>query len=275
MQARLRAGVFCLAMALLVVNVVGLFVAPARHPLAIDSAEHKQGLQLISAREAGASLARLTPTDSADHLQQVTAIIASGLRHYWPEEGEYDPHTALRIHENWAVALLGWTERALVVAGILERYRFARLERLGYERILNKGVGFCSQASLALASYLTRVGLEARLIGLDGHVVVASRAGEQDYLLDPDYNVVIRASLEQVEAAPSLAERAYLAAGYSPDLAAGLATIYGPAGNYVGGPASYHPRHANLQLLLPLAKWGLPVIALLLLLIFRNRGAAA
>lgn len=271
MRKRLSLGAFCLAVALLVTNAVGLFVAPARHPLALEGATHKQGLPLISAQEATANLAALEPAQTKEYLQQATAVVASGIRHYWPEQGEYDADAALQFHENWAAALLGWMERGLVAAGAIGEYRFARLERLGYQQILSKGVGYCSQASLALASYLTSVGVDARLVGLDGHVVVAARAGGREYLLDPDYNVVIEGPLEAVEAAPSSVADVYLAAGYPPALALELAVIYGPGGNYVGGPDSYHPRHPTLHWLLLVAKWGVPMIAMLPFLVARMR----
>ena len=275
MRIPITTSLFILAVALLVTNTVGLLVAPARHPLALEPIQHKQGLRLLPADEARTTLTALAPSHTGDFLTRSTEIVASGIRHYWPNEHEYDSHAALQFHENWLVAALGWGERLLFSAGALGEYRFARLERLGYDRILSKGVGFCSQVSRALASYLAEVGVDARLVGLDGHVVVASRADGQEYLLDPDYNVVIRASLQEVENAPELAARAYTAAGYSAELAQQLATFYGADGNFVGGVDTYHPRQRFLRRALDALKWGLPVVVIMLVLVARRSSRTA
>jgi hypothetical protein len=261
---------FCSCL-LLVLNCVGLLVSPARHPLAGEKIEHKQGLRLVSAEQVRVELDALVPAATAAFLRRATAIIAGGVRHHWPDENQFDSNVALQIQENWVAALAGWVERPLVGVGLLGKYRFARLERVDHEDILNKGVGLCSQVSLALASYLTSVGIPARLVGLDGHVVVAARAGQQPYLLDADYNVAIAASLSEAEASTVLVAQAYASAGYPPKLANELAVIFGPAGNYVGGPASYHPRHGVIYGALAALKWGVPLVMLLLAVIARRR----
>lgn len=276
MRIGLSIGIFILAFALFAANVIGLLVEPERHALALERVGHKQGLRLLPAAEVIAKLDRLRPDDPEHHLLRATELIAGGIYHYWPDEDAYDADVTLQIYENWAVALLGWAERVLVAGGVLNQYRFARLERLDHADILHKGIGRCSQASLALSSYLVRAGVDARLVGLDGHVVVAARAGGQDYLLDPDYNVVIQAPLQAVQNSPRLAASAYLGAGYSAEVAEELALIFGPEGNFVGGAHSYHPRHALINVLVALLKWGVPLVAMLLVLFawrHRHRGS--
>ncbi|MDE5879523.1 MAG: hypothetical protein K2G99_05825 [Desulfovibrio sp.] len=49
--------------------------------------------------------------------------------------------------------------------------------------------GFCHQASYILAKILTRKGIDAAPLGINGHVVVLVKEGGADYLFDPAYGV--------------------------------------------------------------------------------------
>ncbi len=106
------------------------------------------------------------------------------------------------------------------------------------------GVGFCSQHAIAISDYLREKGVEARPFGLDGHVVARVEAAGAEWILDPDYALIMRRSVEEAGADFEGTRDAYLAAGVEPSIAAHVAATFGPGGNteyeitFVGTDAS-------------------------------------
>jgi hypothetical protein len=67
------------------------------------------------------------------------------------------------------------------------------------EPALRRGYGYCSQRALIVASMLERQQIPGRMVGLSGHVVAMTTLPDgREYILDPDYNVVIPYSLEYI-----------------------------------------------------------------------------
>ena len=57
-------------------------------------------------------------------------------------------------------------EKIVFHNGGLKKIRFGRLERFDYSAALAKGVGFCSQQSLALVDILNENNVDAYMVGL-------------------------------------------------------------------------------------------------------------
>jgi hypothetical protein len=163
--------------------------------------------------------------------------------------------------ENWLLATLQrlevWSQ-----GGSSERLRLAFYERRNYRTILAKGVGICSQASLAIADYLGRQGLPARIASLDGHVVAATEANGQPYLLDADFDVVLPMSLHQAESDAAHVAEAYVRRGYAQPVADRLARLYGREGNQEIAPDDYMPSAAQTLMWTQIGAWTAPLAAL-------------
>jgi hypothetical protein len=71
---------------------------------------------------------------------------------------------------------------------------------------IERGIGLCGNVSSALVGVLRQHGIDARFVGLTGHVVVENGAW---CILDPDVGVVIPNSLSEIENDPSIARRSY------------------------------------------------------------------
>jgi hypothetical protein len=120
------------------------------------------------------------------------------------------------LWENWTLHTLG------VMNPSLRKYRY-----WDHEKEFERGIGLCGNLSSVLVGYLAENGIPAKVVGLQGHVVVTAevRPGVW-YIFDPDYGVVIPHSLEQIESEPSLAEAAYRNGAKVPD-AASLPMVVG------------------------------------------------
>jgi hypothetical protein len=101
---------------------------------------------------------------------------------------------------------LSWIETALNPfffthirsEGILARSRFT--------------CGYCSQRTAVTASILNSSGIDAKAMGLDGHVVVRFIEGGQEYFSDPDYGVGPYRYVQDAKIMHSTIKHAYSAA---------------------------------------------------------------
>jgi hypothetical protein len=122
-----------------------------------------------------------------------------------------------------------------------------RRERADWRTALTVGVGYCSQQALALTGFLRERGVEARTVGLDGHVVTVAMTPVGEWVLDPDYGVVLRHPLAEVARRPDIVRTVYGDAGYAVDKVERLVEIYaaGKNGEYGGTRIGAPSRRAD------------------------------
>ncbi|MEO5365434.1 MAG: hypothetical protein H7831_03605 [Magnetococcus sp. WYHC-3] len=217
--------------------------------------------------EAVTALLERYPHDPARFARELTLAISGTMGH--PEDPVNDRH--LRV--------MPWHDPLLALAPYLRAWWGGGPLRLAYEfrdaqRGLLRGVGLCSQHSLVLAGLLEQRGIETRIWGLGGHVVVSAQVGPLDnpwWILDADYGVVIPLGMRALEQNPGLAIPYYAASmEHVPHLdsreqAEGVSTLYGPENNHVyAGVATYGQRIAQVELLSARLKWALPTLLLLI-----------
>jgi hypothetical protein len=211
------------------------------HPLRDAAAECKPGLACIDADEAIARLEALDPS-TEEGLVEANRIFAAAILHHWPARADEAPDTAVRLYEDLP---LWWEMRAAAALGDDEDWAaLAWRERGRWRSAIRMGVGFCSQHAIAISDYLREKGVAARPFGLDGHVVARVETSQGEWILDPDYALVMRRSIEEAGADLEGTRDAYLAAGVEPSIAADVAATFGPEGNteytitFVGGDPS-------------------------------------
>ena len=244
------------SLALLLWTGYGHFTRIEQHPHNAQALKHKDNLPRISYQEAKQQLADLSGTPRSV-AEQATAIVASRVINYWPQpEDNNDPQIYRSWGENWILSLLAHGEALAVDFGWQGPRRFTRLERFELDRILQKGVGFCSQVSIALQEFLMSRGIESELAGLGGHVVLQVNFSEGPVIMDPDYNVILPGGITEIEASPELVGPYYARRGYSEQRAEWMVETYGRDGN-----APYGTRIALLVEFLGVLKWAIPGIA--------------
>lgn len=80
-----------------------------------------------------------------------------------------------------------------------------KLEFCNAEKALERGWGYCSQRSLILQDILRKNGLRARTVKINNHVILLFWPDqEREYILDPDFNIVIPLPLQYVAEHPEI-----------------------------------------------------------------------
>lgn len=214
-------------------NLAGLDHAPSRHPSTVEATAQKAGIPLKAADEVIHQLEGNLLIESEQDVNQLMKVFSSGVMHYWPEPGETDAEILYDWRENWFLALTGRLEILMFDVGLMSAPKISRLERFDYRDIIAKGVGFCSQVSLAVTDYLQGKGVPSYVWGLDGHVVsvVGPLSDALEYVIDADYGVYLPYSRAEIEQSPELIRNIYLDAGYDSQLADKLVGYYGSEGN--------------------------------------------
>lgn len=200
----------------------------APHSKRVASVECKPGLACIDIDAAMRALESLD-VSTAEGIAEANAIFAAAMLHYWPDKGMHDPEIQCHAWEDATI----WSElRRARAAGDEKRVaNLEWLERTRWRAALRLGVGYCSQQAIALADYLDERGVDARVVGLDGHVVAVAETPSGQWVLDPDHDVVLRMPLREAARSRAEVERIYIEAGIPQEIAALRAEQFGPEGN--------------------------------------------
>jgi hypothetical protein len=246
---RIRAATICLSLGLvlLALEVWGELRQAGRHPAALAASD--RGGPVLSPEEVVARLREAEAlVDFEARLRAVTSAFAGGIVHYWPEHGPPDPLLWPSPAEDWPLHVVA---RLTAMSGV---------EALDWRAAVRRGVGFCSQAALAVADYLGEQGVPANMVELDGHVVAAATAPNgRTYLLDADYDVLLPFGLETAEREPARVADAYQVASVPAAEAARIAGIYGPAGNGATSVFWYRPKLHVVALVSTWLVWLIPL----------------
>jgi hypothetical protein len=239
-----------LGLILIIFNIVGLFI-----PIAV----HKSNLVRRSYQESLEALNRLDNSLAPEQLAaEANLIIAARIVHYWPAPGKSDHHVMRSFLENWFLAGMQRGEAWLANKGLTE-IDIARVGRRDYRPILAKGVGLCGMAAIALIDYLDSKGIQAKLLGLENHVVVYVSVHGRNYILDPDNGVMIA----DVPTPPgrSIAKivAAYRDAGYSSAKVQKLERTYAAPRMRLYELAGFQGGNRRLLITAEITKWIVPL----------------
>lgn len=290
----LRAAATCggaAGVALLALNLFGVVAPPASlvgHPDTVplfDRADfYPEGRSgrpdvVYAFDDATARLGRAAELSVPERIALVADVVNGTLAHDWDESLPFAPRFRVPWRKNWVLAAAAYLSARYFGAWQYYRPRDA----------LRRGVGLCSQHTITLCGLLAEHGVDAFAVRLatrneSRHIVaevVVDADADERWVVDADYGVIIPRPLAAVTADPSLAEEAYIAAGYRPEVAAGVASIFA-AGHHVTaaspGAAGYSPVVAAVEVVAGFLKWAVPLglIAVAGLLVRpASRGAAA
>ncbi|MDA9355828.1 hypothetical protein N9R46_01035 [Gammaproteobacteria bacterium] len=195
---------------------------------------------------------RITLLDNKQrsYLYDLTKLVNQCIIHYWVDD-EVDLQKSLNIwippEENYVLHFAAY---------FIPKLR--SIELYDIEKIIERGIGACSQYAILIDEILESNGYESNLIGLNGHVVVEAKTltGEK-IVLDADYGVIIPESISFIEKNPSIIKDFY------PTKVELLTEIY-QSRNYIDDD-SYHPNHKILRMITTFSYWIAWIIPLLLL----------
>lgn len=267
---------------LLAANVYGLS-QPLRHPRLHETAGAFDPIDLTLDYRAALERLRRGPGEDAEtYVERATLAVADGVLHRW-QQPDFD---AYRIHipiwENWVLHLLG------LIDPQLRAYIF-----WDHHRGLERGIGECGHFASILVGFLRAAGIDARMVTLQGHVIVTAEVGDgRWHLLDPDLGVVIPTELDDAVAQPALLAAAYaerlrgtaMTAAQQAAFARRLVGYYldhesnriDPTGrlSYYVGMASPAQRYGERETLAYRLKWALPVLLVWLGVLLTGRSRA-
>ena len=144
----------------------------------------------------------LAEESQEEYVTRLTLAVNRSMAHYWEDEGADRYNLHIPVWENWILYAEG------LVFPHARKYEFQ-----DYRMALDRGVGLCSQHSLALKGLLHKQGINIDAASLNGHVVNIVRLDDGRRLVcDADYGLVLPHSLEELRADPDLVAGYYAGA---------------------------------------------------------------
>jgi len=246
------ATMFVLGLTLLLINVFGLFKSLRNEELYSEITPYKDDIS-IRFEEAKKQWNRGDMESDKEFAARATMLVNKSMAHYWRNEGIRKYHMRIPVWENYILTLKQW------IAGH-KKYEFRN-----YKKVIERGVGICSQPCIGLKYLLNANGIEADLWDLQQHIVVGVTFSDgTEYTLDPDYGYVIPYGMSALQGNPELVREAYKHHDgvYAPHLkehkhTEDIVTMYAQEGNNI-----YHMKKP-FEDFSYYAKWILPLLLLL------------
>ncbi len=135
----------------------------------------------------------LKKDNTFESVQNINKIYNNGIAYIWP-----DQISSITFSENWILFLAQFLDPILTELNLQKASTnaFSNFESYKYERALGRGFGICSQNAIGLSNLLNRLGnINARVVGLGGHVVVEVELNDKNIILDPSFGISLPFSL--------------------------------------------------------------------------------
>lgn len=193
----LFATLFILGMILMILNVFGLFKSLRNEEIYNEVTPYKDDIT-IRFEEAKKQWKQRELELDKEFAARVTMLVNNSMAHYWKNEGIKKYNMRVPLWENYILRMKQWiTGRA--------KYEFRN-----YKKVIERGVGICSQPCIGLKYLLNANGIEADLWDIQGHIVVGVTFEDgTEYTLDPDYGYVILYGMSALQENPELVREAY------------------------------------------------------------------
>ena len=188
---------FVLGMILMILNITGLFKSLRNEELYSEITPYKDDIS-IRFEEVKKLWDRGENESVKDFAARATMLVNKSMAHYWRDEGIKKYHMRVPLWENYILRIKQW------ITGH-KKYEFRN-----YKKVIERGVGICSQPCIGLKYLLNANGIEADLWDLQQHIVVGATFKDgTEYTLDPDYGYVILFGMSGLHGNPSLVKEAY------------------------------------------------------------------
>jgi hypothetical protein len=189
---------FVLGIFLLVLNVSGLFMSLRNDQLYSEKTPYRDDIS-VPFPEAKKLWTRKDGESDKDFAIRATWLFNHSMAHYWRDEGIKKYNMLVPWWENYIIRL------QQVFTGD-KKYEFRN-----YKKVMERGVGICSQPCIGLQDLLRKNGIGADLWDIKGHVVVEATfdTGEK-IILDPDYGHIVPYSMAEIEKDPEIVRASYI-----------------------------------------------------------------
>ena len=188
---------FILGIFLLMLNVTGLFSSLRNDELTLEPTPYKDDIS-VPFPEAKKQWNKMKDESDKDFAIRATWLFNHSMAHYWRDEGIKKYNMLVPFRENYILRL------QQMLTGD-KKYEFRN-----YKKVMERGVGICSQPCIGLQDLLRKNGIKADLWDIKGHVVVEAtfKDGEKN-ILDPDYGHIVPYGMEDIEKDPNIVRASY------------------------------------------------------------------
>ena len=105
---------------------------------------------------------------------------------------------------------------------------------------------------------------KSEIISIYGHVLLGTKFNNEHYFMDPDFNVVIKASIDEIYEKSRIVEDAYIKAGQHLDKTKTISEMFkSQEDNWIGSRYDYYPKLSNFYKIVDILKWVIPMFLLL------------
>ncbi len=193
----LKTGLFILGLFLLALDITGLFRSLRNDDLYSEKTPYRDDIS-VPFPEARKNWSRKEGETDREFAIRATWLFNHSMAHYWRDEGIRKYNMLVPYRENYIIRL------RQVLTGD-RKYEFRN-----YRKVLERGVGICSQPCIGLQDLLQKNGIKADLWDIKGHVVVEATFGNGEaYILDPDYGHIVPFGMKAIEKDPEIVREAY------------------------------------------------------------------
>jgi hypothetical protein len=194
----LKVLLFVFGLILLSLNITGLFKSLRNEELYSEITPYKDDIS-IPYSEVKDNLGRMKGESDMDFALRSSKLINHSMAHYWRNEGIKKYYMQVPLWENYVLSI---HQR---ISG-LKKYEFRN-----YKKVIERGVGICSQPCIALQYLLMDMGIKADLWDIKGHVVVeATFSDGTKFMLDPDYGNFVPYGMDEIQSDPELVRESYI-----------------------------------------------------------------
>jgi glycosyltransferase involved in cell wall biosynthesis len=260
-----------LGLCLFLINLAGLFISLRNESIYTEDTGFANDI-ILSEKKFYQKINKPI-SDKKEYVIELNQAVNQGIAHYWRDEGIDKYNIRIPFYENYL----------LFIASYLDPEEYLKYEFVDYRKAIERGLGLCSQQVIIVSEILSEKSIASFIIGLSGHVVLRARVdenGDEWWVLDPDYGIVMPYDINFIENNPEIVRPFYAQAGYKPQTIDLLEKIYEREGNVVSreqGASGYQFKRWRDEPRFYFFKWAIPCILITPSLIglffkIRNRG---
>lgn len=198
-----------------------------------------------------------------DYVQQATNLVNKSIVHL--EWLKLDPITSYQLVPIWENPVLF----ALGKYSGLDQYK--RYNFTNYKKSIERGFGVCGDASMILSQLLSKKRIPHKIVAFSEHVIIEAKVNNTKIVLDPDFNVIVNASISEVTQEPALIADNYTLKGYPYSDVELLSKIYSTKFWTYSSVYSFVPKRYLLERISYFLFWFAPPLSLGLLTVMLFR----
>ncbi len=220
---------FLIGLILIGLNITGFFV-PLRNPDIYQepNTPFKDDITLAE-KQLYEIIEKKEDESNEKYVVRLNEAINKGIAHYWDDSGINEYSLRIPIYENYL----------LFFASYIAPPPYSKYEYCNYRKAIERGVGLCSQHAIIISAILEEKNIGSKIIELpilSRHVVAMAQVNKENntwWVLDPDYGVVIKHDILEIEKNPQIIREYYTEKGYDAKTVNKLIKTYGQEGSLI------------------------------------------